>query len=89
MDYTNDPSTNQHPNQHDYDQLLAIYAHLDATTTVNALAKTYPASAGNDDDSDSAEWGKVVRHSKDGKNSLYERDLGKGNKVFTFVIWAK
>src|SRR4029453_1923478 len=29
MDYTNDPSTNQHPNQHDYDQLEAIYAHLD------------------------------------------------------------
>jgi hypothetical protein len=29
MDYTNNPSTNQHPNQHDYDQLEAIYAHLD------------------------------------------------------------
>jgi hypothetical protein len=23
MDYTSDPSTNQHPNQHDYDQLVA------------------------------------------------------------------
>ena len=25
MDYTNNPSTNQHPNQGDYDQLLCIY----------------------------------------------------------------
>ncbi len=24
MDYTNDPSTNQHPNAHDYDQLATI-----------------------------------------------------------------
>ena len=30
MDYTNDPGTNQHPNQHDYDQLAAIYAHNDS-----------------------------------------------------------
>jgi hypothetical protein len=31
MDYTNDPSTNQHPNTHDYDQLLVIYGHLDGS----------------------------------------------------------
>src|SRR6266545_6762256 len=37
MDYTNDPSTNQHPNQHDYDELVAIYSHLDSTTTVQSL----------------------------------------------------
>ena len=29
MDYTTDPSTNQHPNQHDYDELDTIYSHLD------------------------------------------------------------
>jgi hypothetical protein len=29
MDYTNDPSTNQHPNQHDYEQLEIIYSHND------------------------------------------------------------
>jgi len=34
MDYTNDPSTNQHPNQHDYGQLVTIYSHLDSSTTV-------------------------------------------------------
>ena len=41
MDYTSDPGTNQHPNQHDYDELEAIYAHLDTTTTVGSAA---PAS---------------------------------------------
>ena len=30
MDYTNNPSTNQHPNKHDYDQLLSIHSHLDS-----------------------------------------------------------
>jgi hypothetical protein len=34
MDYTNIPSTNQHPNAHDYSQLVSIYSHLDSTTTV-------------------------------------------------------
>src|SRR5215212_668684 len=37
MDYTNNPSTNQHPNQHDYDELQIIYSHLDSTTTVGQL----------------------------------------------------
>ncbi|MGW5193403.1 hypothetical protein ACWEOO_29420 [Kribbella sp. NPDC004138] len=30
MDYTRDWSTNQHPNQHDYDELALIYNHTDA-----------------------------------------------------------
>ena len=29
MDYTSYPTTNQHPNAHDYEQLELIYAHLD------------------------------------------------------------
>jgi hypothetical protein len=33
MDYTNLPESNQHPNTHDYDQLVSIYAHADSTTT--------------------------------------------------------
>ena len=89
MDYTNDPSTNQHPNTHDYDQLVTIYTHLDALAarlgrTLSALASTN----GDIDISDAKEWGKVIRKSRDGRSALHERDLGKGNKVFTFVIWA-
>jgi hypothetical protein len=43
MDYTSDPSSNQHPNQHDYDQLASIYSHTDNHTTLSASA---PGSAG-------------------------------------------
>jgi len=45
MDYTNDPSgtagtngtlANTSPNQHDYDELVTIYSHLDSSTTIGA-----------------------------------------------------
>src|SRR3990167_4118502 len=38
MDYTSDPDgppSNEHPNQHDYDQLETIYAHLDGSAQTN------------------------------------------------------
>lgn len=84
MDYTNDPSTNQHPNQHDYDQLVTIYSHLDSTTTVKALppAMTDLVLEGP------GQWGKLVGYTDKGLTSVYELDFGAGNKIFTFVIWA-
>ncbi|MDO8572980.1 MAG: hypothetical protein Q7S11_04445 [bacterium] len=92
MDYTNDPTPNQHPNTHDYDELDFIYSHLDTITTIaSAISPTWGRNNSNNNDTSaesSEEWGKEVRKSKDGKNSLYERDLGKGQRVFTFVIWA-
>jgi hypothetical protein len=30
MDYTNNPASNQHPNAHDYQQLLDIYNHVES-----------------------------------------------------------
>jgi hypothetical protein len=86
MDYTSDPSTNQHPNQHDYDQLESIYAHLDATNT--SLTKAASTNAIVDLD-DPRAWGKAIRQSADKKTSVFERDLGRGQKVFTFVVWAE
>jgi hypothetical protein len=32
----NDPAPNQHPNQHDYNQLVSIYSHLESTSTTSA-----------------------------------------------------
>jgi hypothetical protein len=90
MDYTNDPTPNQHPNQHDYDELAIIYTHFDSSTSaINKLGTKPAAFADDTDTSNQAEWGKEVRHSRDGKSSLFERDHGNGNKVFTFVVWAK
>ena len=89
MDYTNDPSTNQHPNQHDYDQLDLIYAHLDSFNSASTAAAVSPAlAAAGIDTSNPSEWGEVVRRSHDGRSAVYERNLGNGEKVFTFVIWA-
>lgn len=85
MDYTRNPSgppSNEHPNQHDYDILQTIYAHLDTTTTVSQT----PTGAANGDFHSRAEWGKAIRDN--GHVALFERDLGGGNKVFTFVVWA-
>lgn len=84
MDYSNDPSTNQHPNQHDYDMLDTIYAHLDTTTSVSAMVTT----KANFNSEDPKEWGTEIRRSKDGRTSLHERNLGNGDKVLTFVTWA-
>ncbi len=82
MDYTNSPSGNEQPNQHDYDQLALIYNHLDSTTSV-----TSPALS-NLDLPNPAQWGTLIRMSNRGWTEVYERDLGGGNKVFTFVIRA-
>jgi hypothetical protein len=98
MDYTNNPSTNQHPNQHDYDQLVTIYTHLDSTNTIS-LSTTdggggkgngKPANVGQDIDlNNPSAWGKAVRQDARGNNSIYERDLGNGEKLFTFVTWIQ
>jgi hypothetical protein len=99
MDYTNDPSTNQYPNQHDYDELAAIYGHPDSTTTVGQTVQSGPGKgkmppALADTDSDepvqlgTAQWGKLIRSTNHGRTELYELDLGRGHKILTHVIWA-
>lgn len=87
MDYTGSPDSNQHPNQHDYDMLEQIYAHLDSFSTINqSLGQVAREMAlGNLDNP--GEWGRSIKDN--GKVALYERDLGFGNKLFTFVIWTK
>ncbi|MEK7636206.1 MAG: hypothetical protein AAB362_00755 [Patescibacteria group bacterium] len=86
MDYTSDPMPNQHPNQHDYDQLEMIYSHLDTFTT---LKNTVVAGRGNDKNNEElSDFGKAIKKSRHGRNSHFEKDMGKGGKVFTFVVWA-
>ena len=94
MDYTNDPNgtvygqlSNEKPNAHDYEELAAIYQHLDDFTTL-LFDKKSSAAASDIDTSNPSEWGREVRRSADGRGALYERNLGRGEKVFTFVIWA-
>lgn len=102
MDYTNDPTANQHPNAHDYEELGIIYNHLDLTTTVASstslspsrvngkpAAHYTPAAADEIDTSNPAEWGMLVSSTHGGWVETYERDLGANQKLVTFVIWAE
>jgi hypothetical protein len=86
MDYSNDLD-NPSPNNHDMDQLLTIYRHEDSTTTVSAFGV---ASNPYEEDPDLPHnWGQLVRQSANGRSSLYERDLGEGNKKITYVFWTQ
>lgn len=89
MDYSTDPASTN-PNQHDYDQLASIYAHLDSTTTVGAKAASDMPQAMRDIDfAGPGQWGRRVKTSKDGRHEVYELDFGRGHKVLTFVTWAR
>ena len=101
MDYTNDPDggaggasatdpSNQHPNQHDYDELALIYSHLDSTTTIGSTSATsaLPPSASRGDLNSRAEWGRKIMESRTGKLEVWVHRFGEGNKMFTFVIRA-
>jgi len=98
MDYTSNPSTNQHPNKHDYDQLLLIYAHLDSTSTatlgspatnfgIREVGKPVPQSDEGVGDT-MAEWGKPVRLDGKGRPDMFVRELPNHRKVVTHVLWA-
>ncbi len=98
MDYTSNPygpPGNENPNQHDYDQLVAIYTHTDSTTTVKATTASNKPPAANNTERNrpaqlgTAQWGKLIRSTNHGRTERYELDLGGGHKVFTFVIWAE
>lgn len=86
MDYTNDPSTNQHPNAHDYDELLTIYSHLDSTTTV-AFRANAAGAFGPAGDSPK-EWGRAIHYDGLGRPDMFERIDGPGLKTLTHVFWA-
>ena len=79
MDYTSNPGTNQHPNNHDYQELQIIYSHLDSTTTVGSIVNAAGLSG----------WGKLVSWSATTHSSVYRLDLGNGQSVLTHVIWAR
>ena len=99
MDYTSSPAGNGHPNQHDYDQLVAIYAHSDNYDSWadppadgdsgGGKGKKGKSNKGDPPGQGVSDWGKCI--SKDGKGrcDLFELDLGEGNKLFTHVTWAE
>jgi hypothetical protein len=100
MDYTNNPSTNQHPNAHDFEQLETMYAHLDSTNTATGAAvptnfglrevgKPAPQQDGDAGVGDTmADWGQAVGRDGKGRPDTFVKALGNGRKVITHVLWA-
>jgi hypothetical protein len=92
MDYTSNPlgpPTNEHPNQHDYDELDIIYQHLDSISQPPGKPHGKPSAVENGPIlSGTAQWGKLIRSTNGGRTELFELDFGAGHKMYTFVIWA-
>jgi hypothetical protein len=100
MDYTNDPDggaggavsddpSNEHPNAHDFEQLLTIYGHKDSTNTATASGAAGAAAPSTKAHRpEASEWGQLVRTSPDNRVQTYEKDLGNGNRLVTHVFWA-
>ena len=94
MDYTSDPTPNQHPNQHDYDQLEDIYAHLDGggggckgKNCRASLPAAPPAQL--EGVAGPGRWGQLVHRSNDGRVEVYELQYANGYKVVTHVLWVE
>ena len=85
MDYTNDPDgppSNEHPNQHDYDQLASIYLHLDGSgggKPCNPHKPNCQSRVGN-----APPFSQASRANGD----LYVDVLPNGGRRITHVFWA-
>jgi len=91
MDYTSNPvgpPSNEHPDQHDYDELGIIYTHFD-TAQADEVGAGMPPAMNEIELSGLGQWGRPISGSRESGTSLYELDFGGGKKVFTFVTWAK
>ena len=74
MDHADNPDAdNMHPNTHDYEQLAAIYAHRDSSSTIGSV-QAHGASG---------PAGTRVDH------STFVGRFADGSRLITFVIWAR
>lgn len=99
MDYFSNTGANAgstlstHPNQHDYDELGIIYSHLDSTTTLAASTRAAAAAdfvqSNSEVTDDPISWGQLVRQSKSGRSSEYERYNSDGSVTLTHVYWTQ
>ena len=64
------------PNQHDYDELGIIYAHLDSSTTLASSAAALPGNAPSFSQASRA------------NGNVYVDDLGNGVRLVTHVLWT-
>lgn len=83
MDYSSDPEPNQHPNQHDYDQLMEIYDHSHTTDSNNTTSKRRGKKMVPLPGSKASLLGKKVRE------HVYEtNDKNTNNRIVSFIFPA-
>ncbi|QPC98074.1 hypothetical protein [Qipengyuania soli] len=96
MEYTSDPSGNEHPDKHDYDQLALIYNHSEGggSTSSSGGSSGGPGNGGGKgkplgiEPGDSpAQWGKAVGKDAAGRPNEFVRNFN-GYTVITHVTWA-
>jgi len=86
MDYyrnRTDDGVSTAPNAHDFEQLEAMYAHLDGTSTVGALSAARGAGG-----VDGADGNGTPAGASKAKGRWYVEPLGGGRYLFTHVTWA-
>jgi hypothetical protein len=97
-----DPLSNLEPNQHDFDQLASMYPTSGGGGgggggggrggrgrggVPGNIPDEFPDVADQRVPMDSpGQWGQLVK--SNGRVALYDLDLGFGNHIFTFVVWA-
>jgi hypothetical protein len=84
MDYTNLPAGNEHPDAHDYEQLLSIYNHLESGAAIGGGRGASGAASGDDP----SDWGRAIHFDRQGRPDYFEMDLGNGQRKVTHVLWA-
>ena len=110
MDYTDDPDggaggassndpSNEHPNQHDFDEISTIYSHNDSTTTISSVFDVQTMAASRPQTiieimTDAGQWGTPIRFDAQGRPSVFAMPVGVNHETgemdmeITHVFWA-
>jgi hypothetical protein len=94
LDYTNDPTLNTDPDEHDYYQLWWIYAYFFDPLTPHPTESSDGGGGGGRgggrgqfrvDSGTASGWGRIA--AEHGRESAFEADLGGGRRLLTLVLW--
>ena len=86
MDYTSNPAGNEHPDAHDYQQLLSIYNHMESSASLPSGGVGAGAASAESGDTP-AEWGRAIGFDRQGRPNVFEKMEGQARKI-THVTWA-
>jgi hypothetical protein len=96
----NNQRDNRYPNLHDYSLLEDIYQHLDGgegdgggggdcnPRSPKCSGATPAPPAFDMELPDIGQWGRLIRTSRDGGQSMFVQDFGNGHRVYTHVTWT-